>query len=101
MLRRDGLTAIESKRLGGSYDFANIGLSVKNFKTYKDSEAKGGYKVYTWKSGKGAEMLFNFNMNFPDETWRKVFSDVRFRRAMSVALNRAEMNEVLFFGLGT
>jgi peptide/nickel transport system substrate-binding protein len=87
--------------VAGSYDFVCLALSVKNFKTYKEAEAKGGFRTLTWKSGKGAEMLFNFNMNYPDEVWRKVFSDVRFRRAMSVALNRAEMNEVLFFGLGT
>jgi len=101
MERIDDLTAIEAKAVSGSYDFApsGLGLTVKNFKTYKDSEAKGGFKTYTWKSGKGAEMVFNFNMNFPDDTWRKVFQDVRFRRAMSVALNRDEINEVIFFGL--
>ena len=46
-------------------------------------------------------MLYNFNMNYPDEAWQKVFRDVRFRRAMSVAINRDEINEVLFFGMGT
>jgi peptide/nickel transport system substrate-binding protein len=101
MERIDDLTAIEAKGVAGNYDFVCLALSVKNFKTYKEAEAKGGFKTLTWKSGKGAEMLFNFNMNYPDEVWRNIFSDVRFRRAMSVALNRAEMNEVLFFGLGT
>ena len=101
MERIDDLTAIEAKAVSGSYDFAPSGLdlTVKNFETYKDAEAKGGFKTYTWKSGKGAEMVFNFNMNFPDDTWRTVFSDVQFRRAMSVALNRDEINEVIFFGL--
>ena len=28
------------------------------------------------------------------------FSTLRFRRAMSVAINREEINEVIFFGLG-
>lgn len=101
MERVDDLGAIEAKGVAGNYDFVSLGLSVKNFKTYKDSEARGGFKVYTWKSGKGAEMLFNFNMNYPDEAWQKVFRDVRFRRAMSVALNREEMNEVIYFGMGT
>ena len=99
--RVDDLTAMEAKSVAGNYDFNSTGLSVKNFKTYKDAEQRAGIKTYTWKSGKGAEMLFNFNMNFPDEHWQKVFRDVRFRRAMSVALNRSEINEVVFFGLAT
>ncbi|MGE3272919.1 MAG: ABC transporter substrate-binding protein, partial [Chloroflexota bacterium] len=101
MERVDDVSAIEAKGVAGNYDFVCLALSIKNFKTYKDAEAKGGFKTYTWKSGKGAEMLFNFNMNYPDEAWQKVFRDVRFRRAMSVALNRDEMNEVVFFGMGT
>jgi peptide/nickel transport system substrate-binding protein len=98
--RVDDLAVIEAKAVSGSYDFVSIALLVKNFKSYKDSEAKGGYKTYTWKSGKN-EMLYNFNFNWTDEPWRKVFRDVRFRRAMSVAINRSEINEVVFFGLGT
>jgi peptide/nickel transport system substrate-binding protein len=31
---------------------------------------------------------------------RKVFGDLRFRQAMSVAINRDEINEVAYFGLG-
>jgi peptide/nickel transport system substrate-binding protein len=31
---------------------------------------------------------------------RKVFSDLRFRQAMSLAINREEINEVAFFGMG-
>jgi peptide/nickel transport system substrate-binding protein len=100
MDRIDDLAVIEAKSASGSYDFSGTGLFVKNFKTYKDGEKKGGYKVYTWKSGKN-EQVYNFNFNYPDDAWRTVFRDVRFRRAMSVAINRSEINEVLYFGLGT
>ncbi|MFN8522963.1 MAG: ABC transporter substrate-binding protein [Chloroflexota bacterium] len=101
MERVDDLSAIEAKGVAGNYDFVTLGLQVKNFKTYKDGEGKAGYKVYTWKSGKGAELLYNFNFNFQDEVLQKIFRDVRFRRAMSVAINREEINEVVFFGMAT
>jgi peptide/nickel transport system substrate-binding protein len=39
-------------------------------------------------------------MTHEDLEKRKVFSDLRFRQAMSVAMNRNEMNEVAFFGMG-
>jgi peptide/nickel transport system substrate-binding protein len=98
--RVDDLAVLEAKGVAGNYDILSQALLVKNFKSYKGGEAKGGYKVYTWKSGR-VEQLYNFNMNYPDEAWQKVFRDVRFRRAMSVALNRDEINEVLYFGMAT
>jgi peptide/nickel transport system substrate-binding protein len=44
-------------------------------------------------------MLFQFNMNYEDDVWRELFSDKRWRQALSVAINREEINEVLYFGL--
>ncbi len=43
---------------------------------------------------------FSFNVTSEDLEKRAVFGDLRFRQAMSVAMNRDEINEVVFFGLG-
>jgi peptide/nickel transport system substrate-binding protein len=40
------------------------------------------------------------NLNFKDEVWRALFHDVRVRRALSVAINRPEINKVIYYGLG-
>jgi len=42
----------------------------------------------------------SFNQTSADPEKRKVFGDLRFRQAMSVAMNRPEINDVAFFGLG-
>ena len=42
----------------------------------------------------------SFNVTHPNLEKRKVFGDLRFRQAMSIALNRDEINEVAFLGLG-
>jgi len=39
------------------------------------------------------------NLNFRDETWRKFMQDVRVRRALSLAIDRREINMAVFFGL--
>ena len=44
---------------------------------------------------------FAFNVTSEDLAKREVFGDLRFRQAMSVAMNRDEINEVAFFGLGS
>ena len=43
---------------------------------------------------------FGINVTHADLDKRKVFGDLRFRQAMSVAINRDEINEVAFFDLG-
>jgi peptide/nickel transport system substrate-binding protein len=98
--RVESLDIIEPRAVSGTYDFVDRGLQIKSFKTYKDGEQKGGYRALAMKTGLGAAFLYDWNLNFPDEVWRTVFRDVRFRRAMSVAINRDEINEVLYFGLG-
>jgi len=47
-----------------------------------------------------AAATFTFNVTSEDLEKRAVFGDIRFRRAMSVAINRDEINEVIYFGLG-
>ena len=44
--------------------------------------------------------VFSFNVTSEDEGKRAVFGDLRFRQAMSVAINRDELNETSFFGQG-
>ena len=44
--------------------------------------------------------VFSFNVTSADPEKRAVFGDIRFRKAMSVAINRDEINEVANFGLG-
>jgi len=43
---------------------------------------------------------FSFNVTDQDLEKRKVFGDLRFRKAMSIAINRDEMNQTAFFGQG-
>ncbi|MEE9452885.1 MAG: ABC transporter substrate-binding protein [Paracoccaceae bacterium] len=43
---------------------------------------------------------FAFNVTSENMEKRKVFGDLKFRQAMSVAINRDEVNEVVYFGLG-
>ena len=52
-----------------------------------------------WEKGSGSEVAFYPNMNANDETWRKLNRDVRFRRALSLAIDREELSEVVYNGL--
>jgi peptide/nickel transport system substrate-binding protein len=85
--------------LNGEVDFKAQGNELPNYPTFKENEAKGGYTVMLPAGSIGASIAFN--MTHVDPKLREVYGDLRFRQAVSHAINRDEMNEVLYFGLGT
>ena len=66
----------------------------------KSAEARNDYSVRLWRTAKGSHFALFPNLNVVDDTWRALVRDVRFRRALSLAINRYEINQVLFYGLG-
>ena len=53
-----------------------------------------------WERTQGSRVALLPNLNYEDPVWRKVLQDVRFRRALSLAIDRREINMAVFFGLG-
>ncbi len=98
MDRAADLAVLDAKVVGGNFDFAAFQLRILNYATYAQGAAESNARMLLWQSGKGGECVYNVNMNWPDEEWREVFSDVRFRRALSLALDRADINNVIYFG---
>jgi peptide/nickel transport system substrate-binding protein len=49
---------------------------------------------------RGSELALYPNLNVNDPMWRDLLRDVRFRRALSLAIDRNEINQVIYYGLG-
>ena len=70
----------------------------QNFQVMKENEDRGDYKVLVWKGGAfQGYLLLLFEPN--DKKLAKAMHEVRFRRALSLSLDREEINDALFFGL--
>ena len=52
-----------------------------------------------WANGAANQIAIYPNLNFADPVWREVIRDVRFRRALSMAIDRRMINRALYFGL--
>jgi peptide/nickel transport system substrate-binding protein len=72
-------------------------LDLASYPLYKENEAKGSYNLQL-PPGFGG-MIYAFNVTHTDPVLRKIFQDVRFKQAMSLAINREEINKLLYFGL--
>jgi peptide/nickel transport system substrate-binding protein len=84
----------------GEADLQSDNISLANYTFLKKAEARNGFAVHRWTPGQGAKMALYPNMNHMDPQWRKLFQDKRFRHALSMAIDRDEINQVIFFGLG-
>ncbi len=91
---------IPAKVGAGEADLQARNLDFKNYTILKQGEKRNGYRVHLWKSGKGSQLALYPNLNVKDPVWRALVRDARFRRALSLAIDRHEINEVVFFGLG-
>jgi peptide/nickel transport system substrate-binding protein len=92
---------IAAKAAAGDADLQARGLSLSDVTVLKANEAKGKYKVLTWPIAKGAQVALYPNLNANDAGWRALMRDQRFRRALSLGINRSDINKALFFGMAT
>jgi len=86
------------KAIAGELSLAGQRLSIENYPLYKKNEKKGNYRVMLWAEPYGTKLGYVFNFTHKDPVLRKIFRDIRFRQAMSLAINRDEINKTLFFG---
>ncbi len=82
----------------GAIDYGFYNLEVSDLPVLKAGEAEGDYTTILWPADQGAMSKYQFNITVNDPVLNEIFNDLRFRQAMSLAINRDEINEVLFFG---
>jgi len=90
---------IPAKTGAGEADLQARDVHFNNYTFLKQGETQNGYRTLLWRPGKGAHFALFPNLNVNDPVWRQVLRDVRFRRALSLAIDRALVNQVLYFGL--
>lgn len=83
----------------GEADLQPRYLNMRDYTFLQKSAKTSGVNVRLWESGSGSQIALYPNLTATDEEWRKLMRDVRFRRALSVAIDRDELNQVVYLGL--
>lgn len=89
------------RAMAGDLDYGSNPLQIDDLPVLRDGEQRGGYETLVAPSVFGTQRRYQFNLTTENEALREVFNDIRFRKAMSLAIDRDEVNRTLFFGLGT
>lgn len=87
------------KIMNGEVVWKQQAVFLEDFPLLKENEAKGNYTI-AFAPTFGENVFYSFNRTHKDPVLREIFSDIRFNRAMSLAMNRSEINEIVYLGQG-
>jgi|TARA_B100000315_G_scaffold95979_3_gene88163 peptide/nickel transport system substrate-binding protein len=96
----DNAELVTAMVASGQLDFAAYALKTQDIPLLKLGERNGAIKVYIWKRLHASDVAIQPNYNYENQQLRDLYWDVRFRHALSYAINRPEMNEIIYFGQG-
>ena len=90
---------VPTKAQAGETDLQARGLSFSDITVLKRGERQSGYRTLLWPIAKANQVALYPNLTVTDPVWRALLRDVRFRRALSLGVDRDMINRVLYFGL--
>jgi len=92
---------IPAKTGAGESDLQARDIQFNNYTFLRKGEKANNYRTLLWKTVRGSHFALFPNLNVNDPVWKPIVRDARFRRALSMAIDRSLVNQVLYFGLAT
>jgi peptide/nickel transport system substrate-binding protein len=87
--------------IAGDLDEQDRHMNMMNYPVLKENELKAKYKVLTWTANGGADAVIMFNQTYAkDADLGKLMQTRDFRVALSYAIDRSQIQDAAFLGLG-
>jgi len=91
------MEAITLKITTGEVDFQRESTALVNMPLYKENEDKAGFRVALLGMHVDSSCLF-LNETFDDANWQSIAQNVKFRQALSLAVNNQELIDTIYYG---
>ncbi|MEW5816113.1 MAG: ABC transporter substrate-binding protein [Spirochaetota bacterium] len=99
--RTEDAEVFNMRAVAGEVDFGSWGIQLAKYPLFLKAAKEGKYRVQLAGMSDGSVFSLYTNMNYnKDSVLAKILHDLRFRQAVSLAIDRNEINEALFFGKG-
>ena len=93
--------ALNLAAIAGNFDMQARHINMVNYPVLKEQERTGKYRIITWPTFGGADAVVAFNTTYTaDPDLGKLMAARDFRVALSLAVNRDQIKESVFLGLG-
>ena len=96
----ENVEAVNLRVLAGEVDFLRESTALVKVPLYKENQQKIDINVQLLDMHVGSTVLF-LNLNYSDTNWTKVVNDLRFRKAVNLAIPRKEIIETIYFEYAT
>jgi len=91
------MEAITLKITTGEVDFQRESTALVNMPLYKENADKAGFRIQLLDMHVDSTGI-QLNQTFDDANWKTIVQDVRFRQAVSMAVNRQELIDTIYYG---
>lgn len=98
----ENLEVLNLRAIAGEYDFQARHIDMSKLPVILENRDKGNYDVYLDTGDYGSDIELMINLSYDaDPGLAELFNNVDFRRALSLGVERDEINEIFFLGTGT
>jgi peptide/nickel transport system substrate-binding protein len=97
----ENLEVANLRAIAGEYDLQVRHMDIAKLPAFKENETRGGYKVGFWKWLHGADAGLFVNQSYDaDPEIARLLTNKDFRIALSLGMDRDQLNEVFWLGQG-
>jgi len=98
----ENLEVINLRAMAGEYDEQERHIDLGKLPVILDNQEKGNYKVHLDLGFAGTDFVLQVNQSYKaDPEVRKWLTNADFRRALSMGIDRDQLNETFWLGIGT
>ena len=94
-------TAIESLALAGDIDMQHRGISLSSYPVFLENAEANSYHMLLWTVAQASGLTFFPNQSYPDPKYRELLQNPKFRQALSQAMDRDTINDIVWLGQAT
>jgi len=88
--------AVNTLALAGKLDMQHRSIDFNQVSVYKEQADKYDYNVLIWTRAQASGLTFFPNQSFGDAKYRKLMQNLKFRQALSLAIDRDLLNKVMY-----
>ncbi len=90
--------ALNLMAIAGDLDMQHRRISFSQYTVYQENAEAGNYHLLVWPTAQASTITLFPNQSYGDAKYRELLQNLKFRQALSVAIDRTMINEVSFLG---
>jgi peptide/nickel transport system substrate-binding protein len=97
----DDCGAVNTLALAGKIDMQARCIALNQYPVYLENAEAGNYEAWLWTNASASGLTFFPNQSYSDPAYRELLQNPKFRQALSQAIDRDTLNDIVWLGQAT